>query len=75
VHGSPQSRQLGTCASCVAIVLTLSEPIVTGDTAIVSATALYEMGRGMRGYETIRFTLVRRGDSWQVHKSEQLGVT
>jgi hypothetical protein len=72
-------RELRNCPNCAEVVLTLSDPVIKGDTAIVAVTATYGYrGRRRRffsGYETVRFTMVRVRGAWRVIKSEQLGVT
>lgn len=70
-----ESPEIGTCPGCVAVLLTLSDPLISADTAMVTATVTYRAGVIRRAYETVRFTLVRQDGSWHVHKSEQLGVT
>jgi hypothetical protein len=66
---------LPPCSGCSAVLLILSNPIVSAETATVTVTARYSAGREVVGYETVRFTLVGRGNAWRVLKAEQLGVT
>jgi hypothetical protein len=72
-----QVKQQGYCPSCDIrgndLLITLSEPIVAGDSAQVTLTALYEHTPGKLAYETVRFTLARRAGSWTIVKGDQLG--
>jgi hypothetical protein len=55
-----------------------SRPVVEGTTATVTVTVDYPFrGRrpGMRGYETVRYVLERRGASWAIRERVQLGIT
>jgi hypothetical protein len=68
------------CPKCAAVesgvLLALSDPIVSGDSATVTITAYYVQGpRRRTQYETVHFTLARSGSRWAVVKQVQLGVS
>ena len=62
-----------------AVYLILSEPVLTGDSAALSATVVYPTGLALgwssQGYETLALTLRRRdGGAWRVERVAQLGI-
>ena len=61
-----------------AVYLILSEPVLAGDSAALSATVVYPTGtwpRSSQRYETLALTLRRRdGGAWRVERVAQLGI-
>ena len=57
----------------------LSEPIVRGDTAAITATIRWPEGsrsrRGLFGYETVALTLALERGAWRVVRERQLGIS
>ena len=60
-----------------AVVLRLSKPRISGTVARITVTVDFpdERQPGLRGYETVDYTLESRGQSWQVRTRVQLGIT
>ena len=59
------------------VVLRLSKPRISDAVARITVTVDFpdERQPGRRGYETVDYTLDRRGQSWQVRTRVQLGIT
>ena len=76
VRSSGQVRHCSGCPTNVAgVVLQLSDPIFSADSAFVTVTATYRTTGRFSYYETVRFTLRKRQAAWAVVKAEQLGVS
>lgn len=67
------------CPRCllsdVSVILTLSEPHIKGETAVITVTAKYNGSREQVEYETVQFTLGYTGGKWTVVKARQVGVS
>jgi hypothetical protein len=61
--------------SAADVVLHLSDPLFTGTEATITVTASFNGRRGHLNYRTVRYTLSKRGVTWEISKSDELGVT
>lgn len=72
-------RNARPCRNCgpngVSVVLTLSDPQFSADSAVVTATATFAGRRAMLDYESVLFVLEKSRGAWVVRRACQLGIS